>query len=363
MLLRYDTADLRGSFLDSTEMIVTDVVGSLSSGEDAQLTAGGGLRVRVQNTVQKGDVDGNDAVDISDLVSMIDHIVGRHHLDPSAAMRADIAPWPVGDSNVDVRDLVLTQNVIVTGAYPDGTPLNALPRRRLESLAADAGVDAAPDVKMTIYLSNVGIVVQMDNAVQVKGVQLELNNILAIPDTLQIRSSFGSGSCGLSSNVFRVLMYNDSGLPLEPGVRYLSWMLFDIAKPLNVNLKKLIVADVANNAITNMQVSIVYGWPVDGVGPRSLSESIALEPNSPNPFSTQTMIAFSLPTSEGISVSIHSLNGALVRRLASGTLQPGRHTMTWDGRDDAGLRLPAGMYLCSLTSRRYSVTRRIVFIP
>jgi len=34
-----------------------------------------------------------------------------------------------------------------------------------------------------------------------------------------------------------------------------------------------------------------------------------------------------------------------VRRVLSGALDPGERRLTWDGHDDAGAQLPAGVYL------------------
>jgi hypothetical protein len=363
ILFRYNVVDLHGMFLDSTSMIVKNVIGSLGDGSDALLTAGSPLRVLIQNTVQKGDADGNDAVDISDLVATIDHILGRKGFNEAERQRADIAPWPGGDSNINVRDLVLTQNVILTDMYPDGTPLHAMGPQRAESFSPN-GTNApqAPDVKLTIYISSSGIVVHMESGVLVKGVQLELNNVVAVPDTLRIRSSFGSGSHGLSSNILRILMFSDAGLPLDPGDRYLSWMMFDIAKPFNINLHKVVVADIANKAITNMQVSIVYGSP-NAVHRLPLPEGVALEPGSPAPFSTQTAIAFTLPAPEAVEVAVHSMTGSRVRTLTTGIHDGGRHVLLWDGRNDGGLRLPAGLYFYTLSSARYRVTQRIHYLP
>ncbi|MBK7770773.1 MAG: hypothetical protein IPI48_09630 [bacterium] len=70
---------------------------------------------------------------------------------------------------------------------------------------------------------------------------------------------------------------------------------------------------------------------------------------APNPFNPRTTITFevapSAVESAGADVTVHSLDGRLVRRLWSGTLTPGTWTGEWDGRDDAGRDVAAGIYL------------------
>jgi hypothetical protein len=70
---------------------------------------------------------------------------------------------------------------------------------------------------------------------------------------------------------------------------------------------------------------------------------------TPNPFNPRTTITFevapSAVESADADVTVHSLDGRMVRRLWSGTLTPGTWAGEWDGRDDAGRDVAAGIYL------------------
>ena len=46
-----------------------------------------------------------------------------------------------------------------------------------------------------------------------------------------------------------------------------------------------------------------------------------------------------------VLVAIHDNSGRLVRTLVSGSNEAGEHVVIWDGRDEHGRRLPAGVYL------------------
>lgn len=89
--------------------------------------------------------------------------------------------------------------------------------------------------------------------------------------------------------------------------------------------------------------------------------------NFPNPFPTPdspvTCIWFDLAERGRVSLTVHDLRGNLVRRIVpgpriSGELQPGAYgrrgegieagcdeRLSWDGTDDAGRRMPPGLYL------------------
>jgi endonuclease I len=95
----------------------------------------------------------------------------------------------------------------------------------------------------------------------------------------------------------------------------------------------------------------------DGVPARS----IRLRQNLPNPFDTRTTIGFDLAQREQVALRIYDVSGRLVRTLADGgVLESGSHRMEWDGRDQGGAQLQAGLYFCRLTAGPVSETRRMV---
>ena len=53
-----------------------------------------------------------------------------------------------------------------------------------------------------------------------------------------------------------------------------------------------------------------------------------------------------------------------VRSLASGlAFAPGAHAVAWDGADDAGAHVPAGVYFVRLVAGNTSETSRLVVVP
>jgi hypothetical protein len=66
----------------------------------------------------------------------------------------------------------------------------------------------------------------------------------------------------------------------------------------------------------------------------------------PNPTSADARFEFVLPFGGGpVTLDVFDPAGRLVRHLWSGPLDGGRHRLAWDGRDDDGRAVPAGIYL------------------
>jgi flagellar hook assembly protein FlgD len=74
----------------------------------------------------------------------------------------------------------------------------------------------------------------------------------------------------------------------------------------------------------------------------------------PNPFKPQTAISYKLETVVDTEVSVYNLKGQKVRVLASGSAGAGDHTLTWNGKDDQGRELAAGIYLIRLQAGKHS---------
>ena len=93
-------------------------------------------------------------------------------------------------------------------------------------------------------------------------------------------------------------------------------------------------------------------WAGSGTGvPEGITASgVLLEQNAPNPVSSSTSIAFSLPSPTDVSLDIFDVSGRLVRKLTSGNRDAGTHQVSWNGRDDSGSRLANGVYYYRLST-------------
>jgi len=75
---------------------------------------------------------------------------------------------------------------------------------------------------------------------------------------------------------------------------------------------------------------------------------LALRPAQPNPFGSETTLAFEMPTIGEITLAIYSIDGRLVRTVMNGVAGPGPVEVVWDGLDGHGLRVGSGLYFVRL---------------
>ena len=82
---------------------------------------------------------------------------------------------------------------------------------------------------------------------------------------------------------------------------------------------------------------------------------------APNPFSGTTQIALRLPGDAGpVRLTVHDSRGRKVRTLLDGAAVEGNPV--WDGRDDDGTRVPAGVYHARLVVGGRTESRKLVLL-
>jgi len=100
--------------------------------------------------------------------------------------------------------------------------------------------------------------------------------------------------------------------------------------------------------------------------PTSASIPTSADPllrTSPNPFTAETVISFTLGLRSGIRLAIFSAAGKRVRKLLGGELPVGAHRIAWDGRDDRGRELASGVYLIRIElDGREEPARRVILL-
>jgi hypothetical protein len=87
-----------------------------------------------------------------------------------------------------------------------------------------------------------------------------------------------------------------------------------------------------------------------------------LSQNYPNPFNPETIVNYQLPQGGSVKLFVYSTLGEVVRVLVEQSQPAGYYSVTWDGRDDWGRTLAAGIYIAHLSSSNYSKSIKMVLL-
>lgn len=176
-------------------------------------------------------------------------------------------------------------------------------------------------------------------------------------------------------------LVNAQGVPLPPSTSYEVWLEED-GQP---DYLKKTVADTS--CVLALVPGVSYRVRVRGVSSGGVRSAFSVfsdayrpvRPSpvtvqrgdtdnlaSPNPFTDRTVISFRVPetlsASAPLSLEIFDVRG---HRLQAFELsrEPGLRGVTWDGRDAAGVRMPAGVYLARFRCGSASTNVKLTIIP
>jgi len=80
----------------------------------------------------------------------------------------------------------------------------------------------------------------------------------------------------------------------------------------------------------------------------------------PNPSSKAMSISYNIAARTNAVIIIYDVAGRVVRELVKGKHDPGSYTLTWDGRDNRGKGVSAGVYFLSLATSDYQGIQKII---
>ena len=87
-----------------------------------------------------------------------------------------------------------------------------------------------------------------------------------------------------------------------------------------------------------------------------------LSANHPNPFNPATVISFDLPNDTFARITVLSLDGKRVATLLADRMVAGHHSVTWNGRDKHGRRVPSGAYFYRMEAGDTIETRSMMLL-
>jgi len=97
--------------------------------------------------------------------------------------------------------------------------------------------------------------------------------------------------------------------------------------------------------------------------PVEIPDKFTLSGNYPNPFNPETRIKFGLPEESRVTIDIFNVLGQQVKRLLESEKAAGYHSVRWDGTDQFGKKVGAGVYLYRMQAGDFIKTQKMMLLP
>ncbi|MFC1552584.1 leucine-rich repeat domain-containing protein [Candidatus Latescibacterota bacterium] len=290
---------------------------------------------------KEGDANNDGEVDIFDVIAVVNYILETDTSQVTHFNAADCAPAP-GDGEIDIFDLNQIINWIL---YPDAVAKIASGEHPNSANVRFNAIERDEQGRMILP-------VEIQNNSDLLGAQIEIqfNSEMISTENIQLteRSSYMTLASSISENTIQILLYSSSMNSIKSGSGSVIQLLFEHKSDLqtdDIRIENALLADLNNNNVT-VDIGNELVFVENEAGPLLFN----LGQNYPNPFNPTTEIVYSIASDNHVSLEVFNISGQLVRTLVNEYKPSGNYKVQWDGKDNVGTSLPAGLYLYRLQS-------------
>ena len=270
-------------------------------------------------SLTSGDVNEDEILNIQDIITMVNQILGAMSLADCALEAADMNM----DGIINIQDLISLVNAIL------GT-------------ARSANVEGKANIEY--ITSGEDMLVQIDSEVEIEGIQISFFNTSSVDIELKDNSHITQAS-NYQDGIHRYLAYSIFNTPFDSRTPEI---FIKSAGSLNLDDIEIIVADINGNELPQSKAQgtdIVH------------SNNFEISKLSPNPINPSTQISFNLPLEGHVRLTAYDVRGQEVDVIFEGAQSMGEHSYTWHAND-----LPSGLYYVRLQSGALITTKKAVLI-
>lgn len=280
----------------------------------------------------KGDYNGNNSVDLSDMVLILSVFGVSSEYD--AVFDLD------NDGDVDLSDIVT-----VLANY--GTTLSK------EVIAPKVGA-ANIDHKINANGDMINMSVSLENIENVNGYGFIITYDPADYKFVDGRNGDFNGFFATSDKPGRLVVMNilkegTSGAGTAANLTF-QWISEDVS-PMTIRD----IATMSDGDIFSAESKVIES-------PIAVPKVYALHQNYPNPFNPETTVKFDLPKSSDVRLEVYNILGQKVKTLVNNNMKVGYHKIKWNGRNDYGVKVSSGIYIYVIKAGEFVAKQKMTLI-
>ena len=338
----------------------TDIGDFAIIGFDAALTAQAaiGLISLSQQQQIAADVDNDGQVTLSDAVHISRYVVGLPPLENS-----HVADWEFLPAHIDIQNLsankhnqnfegIILGNVHGGWNQPGGdyeTPL-------VKTLTQPPDIKVQPGEQISLTIAS-------EKSVPILSADIELKFDAHVLKFKKIEkpTQFSNFHLFHSSPKLGKMKICIFGTTPVQGANSLVQINFTVKESSSLATKIEVPLVLINQNILLRQVQHIKIINDD----EQLPKNYGLHHSYPNPYQMQgkIFISFALPQNDNVEFSIFNMLGQRVKNFHCGNFKAGIHQIYWDGKNETGEPVSAGVYFYRMKTPRFSAMKKLLIVP
>jgi hypothetical protein len=150
-------------------------------------------------------------------------------------------------------------------------------------------------------------------------------------------------------------------------VNYMETSQIDIAVNANgmepgLYESKVVVESITTEHRDTVDVQLTVEDATVAIDGATIPVDFHLAQNYPNPFNPTTKIRYGIPHSSLVEIIIYDIIGREVSVLSNTQQEAGHHNLSWDGTNELGAMVSAGIYFCVIQAGDFRQTKKMVLL-
>lgn len=114
---------------------------------------------------------------------------------------------------------------------------------------------------------------------------------------------------------------------------------------------------------TRADIGVYYfDQALNTVDEKMIPQSFSLHQNFPNPFNPLTTIKYEIPERSAVTILVYNILGKVIKQLENSVLEAGLYDTRWDGTDEMGKIVSAGVYVYRIQAGSYTQTKKMIYL-
>jgi len=264
---------------------------------------------------------------------------------------------PLTDQLVNFEDLILFAINYAHVSSPATRPASVVAGDGPKSITADELVVSAPDHVSTGEVLSAPLVMRGTGAVQGLSIHMSWDPAVVVP-TGFTSSQFlhdldGAALSAKPGSVDVVMLGVGRGFTDEGELASVTFRVVCTGDP-KIAIESADARDTRNQSV-HVATSRESQAPL-------VPRVTAMQSATPNPFRGSVALGFALAKADRVQFDIYSVDGRRVKTVTSGAFDAGEYSFSWDGRDEGGNAMAAGVYYARLVAGSLKFSRTITLL-
>jgi hypothetical protein len=252
---------------------------------------------------------------------------------------------PLTDLLVNFEDLILFAINYAHVSSPIAHPASVVAGGESKAITADELMVSSPDHVAIGEQLSVPLTMQGTGAVQGLSMHLSWNPAVVAPTgftTSQfLRDMDGTALSAKAGSVDVAVLGEGRGVAGAGELASVTFRVIAAGDP-KIAIESVDARDTHNQSV-HVNTSREAQVP-------QVPRITAMPSATPNPFRGNVALGFALAQATRVEFDIYSVDGRRVKTVASGPFDAGEYSFSWDGRDEGGNAMSAGVYYARLVA-------------